>query len=164
MSKKRHEGWVFIDGSPKWHYVKEDGRSLCRRWLYLGSTEPELGNDDSKDNCKGCGTALAKAKAKILANPHGDTDGGRAVNRWLDEKGYVLCFTLARLRIDWGWPFGWLEYVWAGIWYHYRCPYPIIKDHSARACVEAGNCGCNNGPRIRDGRVGGLDKPEGEAR
>lgn len=30
------------------------------------------------------------------------------------------------------------------ILYRYRCPYPVIDDKSARACVESGNCGCDN--------------------
>lgn len=57
--------------------------------------------------------------------------------RWLDELGYRMC-----------WRSGWLATQWARVWYHYRCPYPVIKDHSARACVKAGHCGCNNGPRL----------------
>lgn len=56
--------------------------------------------------------------------------------RWLDELGYRLC-----------WKRGWLASQWARIWYYYRCPYPIIKDHSARACIAAGNCGCDNAGR-----------------
>jgi hypothetical protein len=33
------------------------------------------------------------------------------------------------------------------VYYRYRCPYPVIEDPSARACVEGGHCGCNNAPR-----------------
>jgi hypothetical protein len=33
------------------------------------------------------------------------------------------------------------------VYYRYRCPYPVIEDRSARACVEGGHCGCNNAPR-----------------
>lgn len=32
----------------------------------------------------------------------------------------------------------------AALYYRFRCPYPIIANKSARACVEAGCCGCNN--------------------
>lgn len=66
---------------------------------------------------------------------------------WLDTLGYVICFRLAALRVYRKWPVGWLENLWTGIWYRYRCPYPTIKDHSARACNEAGCCGCSNADR-----------------
>jgi hypothetical protein len=55
---------------------------------------------------------------------------------WLDTLGYRMC-----------WGSGWLPYQWSRIWYRYRCPYPISTDHSARACVAAGCCGCSNGSR-----------------
>jgi hypothetical protein len=29
-----------------------------------------------------------------------------------------------------------------------RCPYPVISDHSARACIEAGHCGCDKGSSL----------------
>jgi len=54
------EGWVYIDGARKWHYVRADGRSVCGRWLYLGSAEPQQGKNDSPDNCPGCMKKLAK--------------------------------------------------------------------------------------------------------
>lgn len=38
------------------------------------------------------------------------------------------------------------QWTLAPIIYRFRCPYPIIKDHSVRACIAAGHCGCNNGP------------------
>lgn len=57
--------------------------------------------------------------------------------RWLDTLGY---------RMSWG--SSWLSFQWARVWYHFRCPYPVNSDHSARACVESGECGCNNGPRL----------------
>jgi hypothetical protein len=60
----------------------------------------------------------------------------RPMMAWLDTLGYRLC-----------WRSGRLASLWALIWYRYRCPYPIIKDHSARACVATGHCGCDNRPR-----------------
>lgn len=30
------------------------------------------------------------------------------------------------------------------ILYRFRCPYPTIEDRSARACINSGNCGCDN--------------------
>jgi hypothetical protein len=47
--------------------------------------------------------------------------------------------------------------IWASIhrvdWLHtliykFRCPYPLIDDHSVRACIASGNCGCNNNPAL----------------
>lgn len=32
----------------------------------------------------------------------------------------------------------------AAIYYRFHCPYPIIADRSARACIAAGCCGCKN--------------------
>ena len=37
-------------------------------------------------------------------------------------------------RCDWFW----------AIYFWYRCPYPVSADHSARACIRAGHCGCDN--------------------
>ncbi len=53
---------------------------------------------------------------------------------WLDKFGYRLCW-----RVSW-----FSQFVWCQIWYRYRCPVPIIDDHSARACAESGYCGCDN--------------------
>lgn len=39
--------------------------------------------------------------------------------------------------------YGWLE----ALYYRYYCPRPVIDNPSARACVRAGNCGCDNAPR-----------------
>lgn len=69
------------------------------------------------------------------------------MRRWLETQGYVLCFMLARLRVDYGPPFGWLENIWTGIWYRYYCPYPINSLNGrwlARDCFKAGQCGCDN--------------------
>jgi hypothetical protein len=52
------EGWVWFLNSKKAHYVRE-GRALCGRWMYLGSTF-EQGNDDSVDNCAECRRRLLK--------------------------------------------------------------------------------------------------------
>lgn len=35
---------------------------------------------------------------------------------------------------------GWLY----RIIYRWRCPYPLIHDHSVRACIAAGVCACDN--------------------
>jgi hypothetical protein len=55
----------------------------------------------------------------------------------IEELGYRLC-----------WRGGWISRLWAPIWYRWYCPCPIIADYSARACVEGGYCGCDNGPRL----------------
>lgn len=57
------EGWTFVIGSPKWHYIK-DHRSICGRWLMPGNPTLEQGNDDSPDNCASCRKKLEKTKAK----------------------------------------------------------------------------------------------------
>jgi hypothetical protein len=38
----------------------------------------------------------------------------------------------------------WLADCWATLWFRHYCPYPVIEDRTARACVECGQCGCNN--------------------
>jgi hypothetical protein len=51
------EGWVYIQGATKWHYVGRPPRShisLCGKWLYLGSDKPDPTNHDSRDNCATC--------------------------------------------------------------------------------------------------------------
>lgn len=57
------------------------------------------------------------------------------MRRWLEELGYRMC-----------WGQSWFASLWASIWYRYYCPYPIIEDFTARACIKAGKCGCNNLP------------------
>lgn len=53
--------------------------------------------------------------------------------RWFDDLGYRLC-----LRGSW------IYDRWAHVWFRWRCPHPIISDRSARACIAAGHCGCDN--------------------
>ncbi len=36
------------------HYVGPDGRTLCRKWLYVGLGIVEEGQDDHPDNCAEC--------------------------------------------------------------------------------------------------------------
>jgi hypothetical protein len=60
-------GWAKIDGSPKWHFVR-DGKSLCGRWMYLGRNKLDLGNDDSADNCAACRRKVAKLYFKGSEN------------------------------------------------------------------------------------------------
>lgn len=46
-------------------------------------------------------------------------------------------------RIGW-----WLELhfprIWGQTYARYYCPRPISEDKTARACIAAGHCGCNN--------------------
>ena len=37
----------------------------------------------------------------------------------------------------------WISDLWAPIWFRWWCPYPVIADYSARACVASGDCGCD---------------------
>lgn len=41
----------------------------------------------------------------------------------------------------------WLQDFWWSIKYRFRCPRPIDGHKSARSCINAGLCGCNNGDR-----------------
>ena len=47
----------------KFHYVDEDGVSLCTKWLHLRG-DIEQGKNDRPDNCKECCRELAKRRAK----------------------------------------------------------------------------------------------------
>jgi hypothetical protein len=38
----------------------------------------------------------------------------------------------------------WIASIVARIFFRFRCPYPLLADHSIRACKRAGLCGCNN--------------------
>jgi len=59
------EGWTWIVGTPKWHYIRE-GMSLCNKWMmFQKPTEGfETGNHDSKDNCKMCARIIKKEEAE----------------------------------------------------------------------------------------------------
>jgi hypothetical protein len=46
------------------HYVGDDGRTLCGKWLYVGLGVVEEGNDDHPDCCKACRKKKAKIDAK----------------------------------------------------------------------------------------------------
>jgi hypothetical protein len=55
----------------------------------------------------------------------------------------VIYRSLSRLAL-WA---SWYRVDWlAALIYRICCPYPIIPDHSARACIAAGLCGCDNKP------------------
>lgn len=49
--------------------------------------------------------------------------------------GYALCF-----RGDL------ISNLWSRIWFRWYCPYPVIEDQSAHACISGGHCGCDNKP------------------
>ena len=55
----------------------------------------------------------------------------------LQQWGYAQCFGCT-----------WRSRVWARIWYYFFCPYPVIDDPRASACVKAGACGCDNARRF----------------
>jgi hypothetical protein len=38
----------------------------------------------------------------------------------------------------------WIASIVARIFFRFRCPYPLLTDHSVRACKRAGLCGCDN--------------------
>lgn len=55
------------------------------------------------------------------------------MKRWLIEQGYRIC-----LRGDW------IGDLWARFFLRWYCPHPCLDDWTARACIAAGHCGCNN--------------------
>ncbi|MGB9825256.1 MAG: hypothetical protein ACPLRU_01170 [Desulfofundulus sp.] len=57
------QGWAWLINSRKWHYFI-DGKSLCGKYLLIGSPELEQGNDDSPENCAACRKALKKLQGK----------------------------------------------------------------------------------------------------
>ena len=61
-------GWTWIIGSPKWHFIQDDGRSLCGRWWMPGNPELEQGNDTSPDNCVTCRKKLEKKRNAVPTN------------------------------------------------------------------------------------------------
>lgn len=60
VSTSNAEGWTWIIGAPKWHYILADGRSICGRFWMPGKPELEQGNNDSADNCVTCRRKLEK--------------------------------------------------------------------------------------------------------
>ncbi len=44
----------------------------------------------------------------------------------------------------------WFSDQWSRIWFRWWCPYPVIADHRAKACVASGNCGCGNRAALQD--------------
>jgi len=66
------------------------------------------------------------------------------MRRWLEERGYMLVYKLALSELPGA---RWLHDVWARFWYRHYCPHPIQDNLTARACIDAGTCGCSNLPR-----------------
>lgn len=58
-------GWDWIHNSPKWHYFRSAGQSLCGRYMVFVLKDAQQGNDNSPDNCTGCKNALAVWKDKL---------------------------------------------------------------------------------------------------
>ena len=54
-------GWTNFGGqSRKWHYIGEDGRSLCGKWAAWKPHRLEQGDNGSPDNCASCRRRFAK--------------------------------------------------------------------------------------------------------
>ncbi len=60
MNNQENEGWVFLVNSKKAHYFR-NGRSLCKKWGYMGNTF-EKDEFESPDDCKDCRRRLNKEK------------------------------------------------------------------------------------------------------
>jgi len=50
-----------------------------------------------------------------------------------------VAYWAADHRLDW----------LAALIFRLVCPYPIERETSARSCVKAGHCGCDNDKRLR---------------
>lgn len=59
LQTNEREGWIGVINGRKWHYVIGD-RALCGMVILFG--KPELGEDESPDNCKGCRRKLIKRR------------------------------------------------------------------------------------------------------
>jgi hypothetical protein len=46
-------GWEMLSNATKAHWFGPDGRSLCGKWLNLGSATDDTMHD-SPDNCRAC--------------------------------------------------------------------------------------------------------------
>lgn len=51
----------------------------------------------------------------------------------IEQWGYAQCFRIS-----------WIGTIWSAIWYRFYCPYPVLNNPRAKACIAAGACGCNN--------------------
>ena len=60
-------GWTWLHNSRKWHYFHYDRTSLCGKFMLLGKTRLEQGNDDSPDNCAVCKRKLKRLREEMLA-------------------------------------------------------------------------------------------------
>jgi len=54
------EGWAMPLNAKKYHYFME-GMSLCARFMFIGTLEPDDGKE-SPDDCKACRRKLEKKK------------------------------------------------------------------------------------------------------
>ncbi len=56
MSESKTGWWnptPFRD-NPRFHYVTDDGRTLCGKWAYIGMGDVEEGRDGHSENCVAC--------------------------------------------------------------------------------------------------------------
>ena len=52
------------------HYVADDGRTLCRKWAYVGLGTVEEGEDAHSDNCAECKKKKLALNAKNVKSPN----------------------------------------------------------------------------------------------
>lgn len=50
----------------------------------------------------------------------------------------------------------WISDIVGRVWFRWYCPSPLHDDWTARACISAGDCGCNNNPSFKtaEGKAG----------
>jgi hypothetical protein len=46
------------------------------------------------------------------------------------------------------WRGDWITRLVGPIWFRWYCPHPVRSDWSARVCIAAGDCGCDNNPPV----------------
>lgn len=62
LQNEKREGWIGTTNSRKWHYIIGNDPLCGGGAVLLGI--PELGNDNSPDNCKACKRKLQERRAK----------------------------------------------------------------------------------------------------
>ena len=54
------EGWMWLDGAHRWHWIKTDHRSLCGKIACLGLVEGDPSDTNETLHCAGCVKRLAR--------------------------------------------------------------------------------------------------------
>lgn len=67
---KKREGWGFPSNSRKAHWFAERSTSLCSKWMFFGTLEPD--DYKSEHDCKDCRRRLTKRQEQAAKEqPYG---------------------------------------------------------------------------------------------